>query len=62
MFCENVTMREEQYYMTPKEIMKLKIINQALEGKLTVKETAAVLSLSERQVKRLKKGVLTEGP
>ena len=41
--------------------MKLKIINQALDGKLTVKEATTVLLLSEGQVKRLKKGVLTEG-
>lgn len=59
---DNVTTREEQYHLTRKEIVKLKIFNQSLEGTLTVKETAAVLSLSERQVKRLKKGVLTEGP
>ena len=55
-------MREEQYHMTPKEIMKLKIINQALDGTLTVKEATAVLLLSDGQVKWLKKGVLTEGP
>ena len=55
-------MREERYHLTQKEIIKLKIINQALDGILTVKEAAAVFSLSGRQVKRLKKGVLTEGP
>ena len=48
--------------MTQKEIMKLKVINQAIDGTLTVKEAAAVLSLSERQIKRLKKGVRTQGP
>jgi len=62
MFCENVTMREEQYHMTQKEIMKLKVINQSIDGTLTVKEAAAVLALSERQIKRLKKGVRTQGP
>jgi transposase InsO family protein len=55
-------MRKEQYHMTQKEIMKLKVINQTLDGTLTIKEAAAVLGLSERQVKRLKKGVLTQGP
>ena len=48
--------------MTQKEIMKLKVINQAIDGTLTVKEAASVLALSERQIKRLKKGVRTEGP
>ncbi|MCJ7806647.1 MAG: ISNCY family transposase [Clostridia bacterium] len=62
MFRENVTMREEQYHLTQKEIMKLQIVNKALEGTLTVKEAAAVLGLSERQVKRLKKGVASGGP
>lgn len=55
-------MRKEQYHMTQKEIMKLKVINQAIDGTLTVKEAAAVLSLSERHIKRLKKGVRTQGP
>lgn len=60
--CENVTMRKEQYHMTQKEIMKLKVITQTLDGALTIKEAAAVLALSERQIKRLKKGVRTQGP
>jgi transposase len=61
-FSENVTMREEQYHLTQKEIMKLQIITQALDGTLTVRQAAELLSLSERQVKRLKKGVTLEGP
>jgi len=48
--------------MTQKEIMKLKVVNQAIDGTLTVKEAAEALALSERQVKRLKKGVRTQGP
>jgi len=55
-------MRKEQYHMTQKEIMKLKVINQAIDGTLTVKEAAVLLALSERQIKRLKKGVRTQGP
>ncbi|MBM4236525.1 MAG: helix-turn-helix domain-containing protein [Firmicutes bacterium] len=48
--------------MTQKEIMKLQIITQALDGTLTVRQAAELLSLSERQVKRLKNGVTLEGP
>jgi AraC-like DNA-binding protein len=62
LFRENVTMREEQYHLTQKEMIKLQVINKSLEGALTAKKTAAALRLSERQVKRLKKGVATEGP
>jgi hypothetical protein len=62
MFRENVTMREEQYHLTQKEMIKLQVISKALEERLTVKEAAAALRLSERQVKRLKKGVAAEGP
>jgi len=42
LFYENVTMREEQYHMTQKEMMKLKVIHQAIDGMLTVKEAAAM--------------------
>jgi len=62
LFRENVTMREETYHLTQKEMMKLQVIKKALEGLLTVKEAAEALGLSERQVKRLKKGVAIEGP
>ena len=55
-------MREETYHLTQKEMMKLQVIEKALEGILTVKEAAEALGLSERQVKRLKKGVAIEGP
>lgn len=48
--------------MTRKEMTKLKVINQAVDGTLTIREAADLLTLSERQIKRLKKGVRTQGP
>lgn len=48
--------------MTKGEILKLKIINQVLDGVLTIKEAAQALDLSTRQVMRLKKGVKEQGP
>lgn len=48
--------------MTQKEMMKLQVINRAIDGTLSVKEAAALLALSERQIKRLKKGVRSQGP
>lgn len=48
--------------MTQKEITRLRVINQTIDGVLTIREAAELLGLSERQVLRLKKGVKTEGP
>ncbi len=48
--------------MTQKEISRLRVINQTIDGVLTIREAAELLGLSERQVLRLKKGVDTEGP
>ncbi|WP_158212414.1 helix-turn-helix domain-containing protein [Natranaerobius trueperi] len=50
------------YQMTQEEIKKLNIINQIIDGYLTIKDAAQALYLSERQIKRLKKGVQLEGP
>jgi hypothetical protein len=38
-FSENATIREEQYHLIQKEIIKLQVIEKALEGILTVKES-----------------------
>ena len=48
--------------MTRKEITKLRVINQTIDKVITIREAAALLSLSERQVIRLKGGVLEHGP
>jgi len=47
--------------MTQEERNKLHIIRNLLDGKMTISEAAELLSLSERQVKRLKKGVKEQG-
>ena len=55
-------MREEILNMTQKEITRLIVINQTIDKVITVREAAELLDLSERQVIRLKKGVVEQGP
>jgi transposase len=54
-------MREEIFNMTQKEITKLRVINQTIDKVITIREAAELLNLSERQVMRLKKGVIQQG-
>jgi len=55
-------MRKEQYHMTQKELNRVHVIQQCIDGILTNGEAAQILNLSKRQVIRLKKGVRNEGP
>lgn len=48
--------------MTQQEVTKLRVINQAIDKVITIREAAELLNLSERQVIRLKGGVLKQGP
>jgi len=48
--------------MTQEQLNRYKIISQVIEGTLTIVDAAARLSISDRQVKRLKKGVIEYGP
>lgn len=48
--------------MTQKEISRLRVINQTIDKVITIAEAAELIDLSERQVSRLKKGVMEEGP
>ena len=48
--------------LSKKELEKYHVIQKTLDGLLTVAEAAETLSLSDRQVKRLKKGVKENGP
>lgn len=48
--------------MTEREITRLRVINHTIDGIITIGEAADLLNLSERQVIRLKGGVLKEGP
>lgn len=48
--------------MTQKETTRFGVINQTIDKVITIGDAAEVLNLSERQVSRLKKGVIEEGP
>lgn len=48
--------------MTQEEIEKLRVINQTIDKLITIKAAAKILDLSERQVIRLKGGVMQHGP
>lgn len=48
--------------MTQKQLNRYSVISSVIEGKSTISEAAQNLGLSERQVKRLKKGVMEQGP
>jgi hypothetical protein len=54
-------MREETFNMTQQEMKKLRVIDQIIAKNITVGEAARLLNLSERQVLRLKKGVMEQG-
>lgn len=47
--------------MSQKEARRVYVMDQVLAEKLTVKQAADLLGLSERQIKRLKKGMKQEG-
>jgi len=47
--------------MTQQEMKKLRVIDQVIAKSITVREAAGLLNLSERQVLRLKKGVMEQG-
>jgi len=47
--------------MTKKELTRIYIIKSLIEDKMESRDAAEVLSLSERQIKRLKAGVKKEG-
>lgn len=48
--------------MTQKQLNRYKVISSVIDGKLSISEAAMSLGLSERQIKRLKKGVMEQGP
>jgi transposase len=54
-------MEKVRYLMTKKELVRVHVIKSLIEGKMTSRDAAEVLSLSERQIKRLKAGVKKEG-
>jgi len=46
--------------MTQKEITRLRVINQTIDKVITIRESAELLGLSERQVIRLKGGCICQ--
>jgi len=54
-------MKEVTLKMKQSQITRYHIIMKTVERKMTIAEAAGILGLSERQVKRLKKGVKEEG-
>jgi transposase len=41
--------------LSQRELQRIKVIENAVQGRLTVREAAELLQISERQVKRLKR-------
>ena len=48
-------------FLSTKEAKRVYVMEQVVDGKLTVRQAAELLGLSKRQVKRLKGGVKKEG-
>jgi transposase len=55
-------MNEVRYLMSQKLLNRYSVISRLIEGSITTLEAAESLGLSERQIKRLKKGVMEEEP
>jgi len=53
--------RRDIIVMSIREVRRLKAVQSAIDGHVTQKMTAAMLSLSERQVRRLVKDVRERG-
>ena len=54
-------MEKVRYLMTKKELVRVHVIKSLIEDKMTSRDAAEVLNLSERQIKRLKAGVKKDG-
>ncbi len=48
--------------LSPKEARRLSVLEYTVQGKLSVREAAQLLGLSQRHVKRLKRGLQQQGP
>ena len=53
---------EVQYLMSQLQLNRLFIVNKVIDGTMTVALAAEALGISTRQVLRIKKGVIQEGP
>ena len=53
---------EVRYLLSDKQLNRFQVISKVIDGHITIAEGAVSLGISERQVLRLKKGVIAEGP
>jgi transposase len=53
---------EVQYLMSQTQLNRFTTISKLIDGHVTIAEAAVSLGISQRQIIRLKKGVITEGP
>lgn len=59
---QTINMKNEVHYlMNQKQLNRFRVISMVIEGKLKIVEAAESLNLSQRQIKRLKKGVIDQG-
>jgi len=54
-------MGKEDIFLSQKESRRVYVMEQVIQGKITVRQAARVLGLSERQIKRLKAGIKERG-
>jgi hypothetical protein len=54
--------RREQYHMTAKEMVRLKVAERLIEGQIKVEEAALILNIYTRQVIRIEGRVNRLGP
>ena len=54
-------MRKVDIFLKPKEAKRINVVEQLVQGAITVSQAAGLLAHSERQVKRIKKGVKEQG-
>lgn len=54
-------MERGDVFLKPKEARRVNVVEHLVNGEVTVSQAAELLSLSERQVKRIKKGVKEQG-
>jgi transposase len=47
--------------MSQNQLTRFAVLTKLIDGHITVKQAAESLDLSERQIKRLKKGVMQDG-
>ena len=52
---------EVRYLMSEKQLNRFSVISKTIDGHMTIAEAAVSLGISERQIIRLKKGVIAEG-